>query len=163
MIPFASTFLKPFMLMQPLSPHVPLVIYLFHVDIHSFKRSTIQKLYKIHLKFKKKTHLSDFSEEKWHAHLRGLIQFLRASGFLSILNVIYEFLTTSIIGSVRGIKLLRGRMKQEEREREREGLERFDRRLRHLHSNTSSILSIPYLLTLFFSPVSPLGFPSSSL
>lgn len=72
------------MLMQPLSPRVSLVIYLFHVDIHSFKRLTIQKLYKIHLKFKKKTHLSIFFE-KWHAHRRGLIQskFLRASGFNS--------------------------------------------------------------------------------
>lgn len=72
------------MLMQPLSPHVSLVIYLFHVDIHSFKRLTIQKLYKTYLKFKKKIHLSIFFE-KWHAHRRGLIQskFLRASGFNS--------------------------------------------------------------------------------
>lgn len=144
MIPFASTFLKPFMLMQPLSPRVSLVIYLFHVDIHSFKRLTIQKLYKTHLKFtffsKSGTHTGeDLSNPNFYAHPD------------SILNVIYEFLTTSIIGSVRGIKLLRGRMKQEERG------------LRHLHSNTFSILSIPYLLTFFFSPVSPLGFPSSSL
>lgn len=68
---------------------------------------------------------------------------------LSILNFIYEFLITSIIGSIRGYKTIKGK---DEIRKEREGrVGTFGSEIQTLtHSNTSSILSIPYLLTFFF-------------
>lgn len=68
---------------------------------------------------------------------------------LSILNFIYEFLITSIIGSIRGYKTIKG--KDEIRKERERRVGTFGSEIQTLtHSNTSSILSIPYLLTFFF-------------
>lgn len=73
---------------------------------------------------------------------------------LSILNVIYEFLITSIIGSIRGYKTIKGKDEiRKKREREEE---RLDRSLRYLHTAARSphpfySISSNFLFFFFFT------------
>lgn len=130
-----------------------------------FKRLTIQNFIKYIFKVQKKDTSFRFLEDlKWirkvsripwrliqYTNIRN-INFYVNPDSLSILNVIYEFLITSIISSIRGYKTIKGKdeiRKKRERERGRRNVW-IGASDTYTQQHVLHILSIPYLLTFFF-------------